>query len=70
MCIFSLPVLTVGDTRIFARFSGSGTQFLAYQMTYESEEENAMILPIPVRQGSSENSVRFISLEKCDNFFD
>jgi len=71
MCIFSLPVLSVGDTRIFARFSGKGTQFLAYQMTYESERENAMILPIPVKQpANEEDSLRFINLEEYDHFFD
>ena len=70
MCIFTLPVLSVGDTRIFARFSGAGTQFLAYQMTYESEQENAMILPIPVRQPAKEDSVRFIDLEAYDDLLD
>lgn len=70
MCMFSLPVLSVGDTQIFARFSGAGTQFLAYQMTYESEQENAMILPIPVRQDANEDSVRFINLENYHGFFD
>ncbi|WP_075086091.1 hypothetical protein [Mariniblastus fucicola] len=70
MCIFSLPILSVGDTRIFARFSGKGTQFLVYQMTYESENENAMILPIPVRQPAEEKSVRFINLEDYEGFFD
>jgi len=69
MCIFSLPVLSVGDTQIFARFSGTGTQFLAYQMTYQSEQENAMILPIPVSQPAKEESVRFINLEDYADFF-
>ncbi len=70
MCIFSLPVLSVGDTRIFARLSGEGTQFLSYQMTYESEQENAMLLPIPVRQPANESSVRFIDLEDYEDFFE
>ena len=70
MCIFSLPVLSIGDTRIFARLSGSGTQFLVYQMTYESATENAMILPIPVRQDAKEDSLRFINLEEYGGFFE
>ena len=69
MCMFSLPVLSVGDTQIFARFSGAGTQFLAYQMTYESEQETAMILPLPVSQPSKEDSVKFINLEEYSGFF-
>ena len=69
MCMFSLPVLSVGDTQIFARFSGAGTQFLAYQMTYESEQENAMILPIPVQQPAKESSIRFVNLEEYEGFF-
>ena len=69
MCMFSLPVLSVGDTQIFARFSGTGTQFLAYQMTYESEQETAMILPLPVSQPSKEDSVKFINLEEYSGFF-
>lgn len=69
MCIFSLPVLSVGDTQIFARFSGVGTQFLVYQMTYESELKNAMILPIPVQQPAKEDGVRFVNLEEYEEFF-
>ena len=45
MCIFSQPVVSVNNTRIFARATAGGTQFLAYQMNYESAGENAMMFP-------------------------
>jgi len=46
-----LPAISsVNNTQIVARVSSVGTHFLAYQMNYESHDENAMILPIPVRQ--------------------
>lgn len=70
MCCFAQPVLSVSDTNLFARLSGSGKQFLVYQMKFESEEANAMILPLPVATPAEENSVEFISLEKYENFFD
>ncbi|ADB19398.1 hypothetical protein Psta_4757 [Pirellula staleyi DSM 6068] len=70
MCMFSLPVSQVANTRIFARLTGQGTQLLAYQMEYMSRTENAMILPLPVRQPAEEGSLRFIDFEKYDNFFD
>lgn len=69
MCIFSQPVTSVNNTQIFARTTAAGTQFLAYQMHYESGAENAMILPIPIRQPAREESVRFIDLRDYDNFF-
>ncbi len=69
MCIFSQPVVSVNNTKIFGRLSGKGTQFLAYQMTYESRDENAMILPIPVPQPASEEAVKFIDLKSYEDFF-
>lgn len=69
MCCFSRPVLSVDTTRIFARPTGRGTQFLAYQMKYESREENAMILPVPIKQPAREDSLRFIDLKEYDGFF-
>ena len=70
MCCFAGPVKSVTNTNLFARMSGSGTQMLAYQMDFETEKENAMILPIPVAKPSKEDSLRFISLKKYDNLFD
>ena len=70
MCMFAQPVISVNNTQIFARLSGKGTQYLAYQMNYRSDEPNAMILPIPVRQPANENSVRFIDLKGYESFFE
>lgn len=69
MCIFSRPVISVNNTQIFARASSRDTQFLAYQMTYESHHENAMILPIPIRQPAHAESLRFIDLRGYRDFF-
>ncbi|MDB2685958.1 hypothetical protein N9Y42_01995 [Mariniblastus sp.] len=70
MCIFAQPVIAVNNTQIFARLSGKGTQYLAYQMDYRSSEPNAMILPLPVRQPTSDDAVRFIDLKGYESFFD
>ncbi|MFO0939817.1 MAG: hypothetical protein U0930_03535 [Pirellulales bacterium] len=70
MCCFSQPVISVNNTRIFARLSGRGTQFLAYQMNYQSQNENSMILPLPVRRPSDDKTIKFIDLSDYDNFFD
>lgn len=69
MCCFARPVDLVSNTQIFARLSGTGTQFLAYQMNYKSPDENAMILPIPVQQPAGEEALKFISLENYETFF-
>jgi hypothetical protein len=70
MCCFSGPVASVRNTRIFARLGGGGTQLLAYQMEYSSKaDENAMILPLPVRTPATEASVRFIDLGGYPGFF-
>src|SRR3954453_12532236 len=69
MCCFSQPVEFVNDTQIFARATAGGSQYIAYQMNYDSPSENAMILPIPVRQPASDDSLRFIDLKEYENFF-
>lgn len=69
MCCFSRPVADVSTTRIFARGSKNGNQFLVYSMQLSAKEEVAMILPIPVPKDSKENAVRFINLEKYADFF-
>lgn len=61
--------MSVGGTRIFACVSERGTQTLVYQMKYESRYENAMILPLPVRQPASEESLRFINMQAYGDFF-
>ncbi|MEM7317262.1 MAG: hypothetical protein AAF497_29400, partial [Planctomycetota bacterium] len=60
----------VANTRIFARPTGRGTQFLAYQMEYESDEPNAMILPLPVALPATEASVEFVDLSGYERFFE
>jgi hypothetical protein len=69
MCCFSRPVQSVADTNIFARAARDGRQFLAYQMTFRSTEDLAMILPLPTPPRSPEDAVRFINLEKYPEFF-
>ena len=70
MCIFSQPVVSVTDTNIFARFLPDGWQYLVYQMNFESVENNAIILPLPVQLPSQdEGTLEFISLEDYDGFF-
>jgi hypothetical protein len=69
MCCFSRPVDLVKGTHIFARSSKAGRQFLVYSMTLAAKEDLAMILPIPVPKNSKEDAVRFVNLEKYQDFF-
>jgi hypothetical protein len=59
----------VADTNIFARSSKEGRQFLVYSMRLSAKEELAMILPVPVPKNPKEDAVRFINLEKYEDFF-
>ena len=69
MCCFAQAILHVADTQIFSRPTDRNTQYLAYQMKYESAEPNAMILPLPVATPAREDSVRFIDMSDYDDFF-
>ncbi|MEO7716990.1 MAG: hypothetical protein ABIY70_12375 [Capsulimonas sp.] len=69
MCCFSGTVSLVSDTCIFARLSGRGTQYLVYQMSFQTDMEVAMVLPIPV-SSHAENAVRFLALDGYPGFFD
>jgi len=69
MCCFSSNV-KVNDTRIFARPGEAGHQYLVYAMSLESEEEGAMVLPLPVPPRTPEDGVKFINLEGYKGFFD
>jgi hypothetical protein len=69
MCCFSGPVEYVANTKIFARKSGVNTQFLVYQMEMRTQNNVAMILPLPVANNSPANAVRFISLKNYPSFF-
>lgn len=68
VCCFSGPVRDVFDTKIFARLNGA-EQILVYSMTFSSDEDVAMVLPLPVVPGSPEDAVRFINLEGYPGFF-
>ncbi len=68
MCLFTEEIEEVSDTRIFARMAGD-TQILVYEMTFSSQEDLAMVLPIPVLAGAEEDAVHFISMEDFPDFF-
>jgi hypothetical protein len=60
--MFSAPVESVAETKIFARSLPEGRQVLVYRMNLNTKQDNAMILPIPVSPGSAENAVQFVDL--------
>lgn len=68
MCCFSEPVEDVSRTKIFARLE-NGRQYLVYQMNFSSNEDLAMILPIPATPEAEDGAVEFISLEQWPDFF-
>ena len=67
--MFTQPVLDVSNTKIFARMD-EGHQYLAYQMNFNSVEDNAMILPIPTPRNPAEDAIKFIDFSKHPKFFD
>jgi hypothetical protein len=69
MCIFSPPVSSVEGTKIFARQSADSRQFLVYSMGYQSKQDMAMILPLPVGSHDEDATVRFIALDSYESFF-
>lgn len=69
MCCFTGQVEYVADTKIFARLTGTGSQFLVYEMSYKSQQPTAMILPLPTELPSREESVKFIALDGYRDFF-
>lgn len=69
MCCFTGMVEWVAATKIFARPSREGRQFLVYSMSVEAQEELAMVLPLPVPKESGEDAVKFINLEEYPEFF-
>lgn len=70
MCIFSGPVASVANTKIFARNAGDERQFLVYSMQYSADAELAMILPVPTPVAAAEDAVGFIDLSGYEHFFD
>lgn len=69
MCCFSRPVISVASTKIFARASDAGRQYLVYSMDIEADEVLAMVLPIPVAQPAKEDAVHFIDMQAYPRFF-
>ena len=69
MCCFSGPVKFVGNTRIFARPDGTH-EWLAYSMQLSTDNENAMVLPLPTPPGSPDDAVEFVNLEDYPTIFD
>lgn len=70
MCCFSKPIYSVSETNIFAREAPHGRQYLAYSMTFSAPEELAMLLPLPVPHGSTEDAVTFMDLSGYPEMFD
>ena len=70
MCCFSREIEAVNNTRIFARQEAGGRQFVIYAMSISSNEDVAMVLPLPVTPGSGEKALTFINLEKYPKLFD
>jgi hypothetical protein len=70
MCCFSGPVKDVSSTRLFARALGGGRQRLVYELALDAAQDVAMVLPVPLATGATEESVRFVDLSGCPKFFD
>jgi hypothetical protein len=69
MCCFSREVQEVKNTRIFVRIGAKGHQVIIYQMALKAAEDLAMVLPIPIRQGTGENGVTFFDLSAYPALF-
>ena len=69
MCIFTGSVESVGDTRIFARQEAQ-RQAIVYDMVLSSNDETAMVLPIPIADASKAGQVEFVDLSGYPAFFD
>ncbi len=70
MCCFSRPVRSVSQTAIFARPLEDGRQVLAYAMHYRAAEPLALVLPVPVPDGTAESAVEWIDLQGCPRLFE
>src|SRR5204862_298487 len=71
MSSFSGTISRVSNTRIFARATASGSQFLVYQMDYQTDNNNdlALIIPLPTPAAATADAVRFIDLSGYPEFF-
>ena len=69
MCCFSKEVRHVSATRVFARALEGDRQLLVYEMKLDADGDLAMVLPIPVPVSSPEETVRFVDMSSCKDFF-
>ncbi|MBE2282806.1 MAG: hypothetical protein IAE77_05030 [Prosthecobacter sp.] len=69
MCCFTGKVEEVKNTRIFARLGEHGNQVIIYQMSLKADADLAMVLPIPVKEGTAEDAVKFFDFSKYENVF-
>ncbi len=67
--LFTRPV-RVSRTRILARMVDERRQRLAYGMDLQTDQELAMVLPLPVVRGSGDDAVRFLDLSETPRMFD
>jgi hypothetical protein len=68
MCCFSRPVERVEQTRIYARADGA-RQLVVYELKLAAKEDLAMVLPVPVPEGSPEDAIEFVDLSSSPTFF-
>jgi hypothetical protein len=68
MCCFAGHVTDVAATNIFARIDAD-REYLVYEMTFTSDDQTAMILPIPIASDAAEDAVTFVALDDYGEFF-
>jgi hypothetical protein len=68
MCCFAGHVSDVSATNIFARVTDD-RESLVYEMTFSSNQETAMVLPIPTAPGTDDDVVEFVALDDYPDFF-
>lgn len=69
MSSFAGNLTHVSNTRIFARATSKGTQYLVYQMDYAADGDIALILPLPTPPNTPADAVHFIDLVGYRDFF-
>lgn len=70
MCIMSQSVRDISGTSIFVSDLGRGIHCTVYEMEVDTDTPVAMILPVPVLQGSGLDALEFVNLQGYPKFFD